>query len=187
MTLEHVGGRCHLLHCHPWKADDAQKAFSCVSFTQQFNQDFLCACNVCKRSPWDMPPCMTEMHRKIPKQGGMTCMCQASDYTSVSGVTWPIFQFRMACVVTIIFFFRNRWGENTQKKRNIQMNLKTTEFKFQWAPSFIGPCDTDCIITELLNYNGSFSSWNRNLQPAKPKACAFKGQRNCMFIFAPGK
>lgn len=131
--------------------------------------------------------CMTEMHREIPKQGGMTCTCQASDYISVSGVTWPIFQFEMACVVTIIFFFRNRWGENTQKKRNIQKNLKTTEFKFQWAPSFIGPCDTDCIITELLNYNGSFSSWNRNLQPAKPKACAFKGQRNCMFIFAPGK
>lgn len=107
--------------------------------------------------------------------------------TTVPGVTWPIFQFGMACAVTIIFLFRNRWDENTQKKRNNPKNLKTTEFKFQCAPSFIGPYDTDCIITELLNYNGSFSSWNRNPHPAKPKACTFKGQRNCMFIFAPGK
>lgn len=107
--------------------------------------------------------------------------------TTVPGVTWPIFQFGMTCAVTTIFLFRNRWGENTQKKRNIPKNLKTTELKLQCAPSFIGPYANDCIITELLNYNGSFSSWYRNLHPAKPKACTFKGHRNYMFIFAPGK
>lgn len=92
--------------------------------------------------------------------------------TTVPGVTWPTLQFGMACAVTIYFSLEIDGMKTLKRRRIFQKFWKLQNLSFNVHPVSY---DTDCIITELLNYNGSFSSWNRNLQPAKPKACTFKG------------